>query len=150
MKVSVYGIVVVIISLVAGTILVTKPDVSAQSAISLTGLAALQQMAKDSIPYSVALAESQPTFLEFYANWCTTCQSLAPMISQLHQDYGESINFVMVNIDQPEYTNIIQQYQVTGVPQITLLDAAHQVSWSEVGKVPATVLNSLLKTLSST
>jgi thiol-disulfide isomerase/thioredoxin len=150
MKISGYGIIGIIISLIAGTILVTQPDVSAQSAISITGLATLQQTAQDSLPYSVAMADGKPTFIEFYANWCTTCQSIAPIISQLHQNYGDAINFVMVNIDDPQYTKILEQYQVTGVPQITLLDNHHQVTWSEVGKIPATILKSVLTPLSST
>jgi thiol-disulfide isomerase/thioredoxin len=150
MKISGYGIIGIIISLIAGTVLVTQPDVSAQSAISITGLATLQQMAEDSIPYYVAVADSKPMFIEFYANWCTTCQSLAPTISQLHQNYGDKIDFVMVNIDDPQYTKILEQYQVTGVPQITLLDSHHQVTWSEVGKIPATILKSVLTPLLST
>jgi thiol:disulfide interchange protein len=150
MKISGYVIIAIIISLIAGTIIVTQPDVSAQSAISITGLATLQQTAQESIAYSVAVADNKPAFVEFYANWCTTCQAMAPIISQLHQEYSETVNFVMVNIDDPEYTNIIQQYHVTGVPQITFLDADHQVSWSQVGKVPARILNSLLDTQSST
>lgn len=150
MKISWYGMIVIIISLIAGTVLVTQPDVSAQSAISITGLATLQQMAQDSLPYSVAVADSKPMFIEFYANWCTTCQAMAPTISQLHQSYGDKIDFVMVNIDDPQYTKTLQQYQVTGVPQITLLDHHHQVIWSEVGKIPATILKSVLTPLSST
>ena len=149
MKISFDGIIVIIISLIAGTILVTQPDVSPQSAISITGLATLQQMAQDSVPYSVAVADNKPTFLEFYANWCTTCQSMAAMISQLHQSYGDTINFVMVNIDDPQYTKIIQQYQVTGVPQITILDHSHQINWTQVGKVPATILAQILEALLS-
>ena len=150
MKFSLYGIIAILISLIAGTIVVTQPDVSAQSAISITGLATLQQMAQDSVPYTVAVADYKPIFLEFYANWCTTCQSIAPIISQLHQNYGEAVDFVMVNIDDPQYTKILQQYQVTGVPQITILDSYHQVNWSEVGKIPASILNSVVNNLSST
>ena len=143
------GILVILVLLIVGTIFVTKPDVSAQSAISIQGLAMLQQSAADSVPYSVALANNKPTFLEFYANWCTTCQSMAPSIAQLHQTYGEMVNFVMINIDDPQWIEPIETYQVTGVPQITLLDQTHQVTWTQVGKVPATILNQVLELLAS-
>ncbi len=144
-----YGIIVLLISFIVGTVLLTQPDVSAQSAISITGLATLKQMAAHSMPYSTALANSKPTLIEFYANWCTTCQSMAPSLEQLYQDYGNTVNFVMINIDDPQWREPIQQYHVTGVPQITLLDSNHHVTWTQVGKIPAQFLHQALEKLSS-
>lgn len=109
------------------------------------GLASLNQLAKTSIPYEVAIANGKPSLIEFYANWCTTCQAMAPMLESLHQDYGSNLNFVMIDIDDPQWQQPIQQYGVKGVPQITLLTAEQKVVHSSVGKLPKPVLIELLQ-----
>ncbi|MGB5962637.1 MAG: thioredoxin domain-containing protein [Coleofasciculaceae cyanobacterium] len=90
---------------------------SAAANSSSLGIAALRQMSAQATPYQTALSNNKPTLIEFYADWCTSCQALAPSISQFHEKYGSQINFVMLNVDEPQVQQQIQQYQVKGVPQ---------------------------------
>ncbi|MGK7876208.1 MAG: thioredoxin domain-containing protein [Xenococcaceae cyanobacterium] len=130
---------------VAGIFWATRADVSAMSNSSVAGLVAIKEMAQQSVPYEVALANGKPTLLEFYADWCTTCQSMAPTLSKLHQQYGERVNFVMLNIDRPEWIPQLKQYQVTGVPQFIFLDSNQEVQKNLVGKVPETIIVQLFE-----
>ena len=114
---------------------------------SLTGLASMKTMAKETLTYDEALANGKPTLIEFYADWCTTCQSLAPTLKSLHQQYSDRINFVMINIDQPQWTPQLQEYQVSGVPQINLLDSEHIIVGTFVGLLPKKVLATNLENL---
>ncbi|NES80976.1 MAG: thioredoxin fold domain-containing protein [Moorea sp. SIO2B7] len=114
---------------------------------SLTGLATMKAMTKETIAYDLALANGKPTLIEFYADWCTSCQSLAPTLKSLHQKYSDRINFVMINIDQPQWTPQLKEYQVSGVPQITLLDSEHSIVNTFVGLLPKTVLATDLENL---
>ncbi len=115
-------------------------DRAAASPSSLTGLAALREMSGQSIPYETALSNSKPTIIEFYADWCTSCQALAPSIRQFHQQYGSEVNFVMLNVDEPQWQQQLKQYQVRGVPQFFFIKPDHTVVKTLVGAVPQQIL----------
>jgi thiol:disulfide interchange protein len=66
-----------------------------QSAVSLASLAA------QSVPLEVALANDRPTMIEFYADWCQTCQQMAKDLQSLEAGYRQKMNFVFLNVDNP-------------------------------------------------
>jgi thiol-disulfide isomerase/thioredoxin len=115
-----------------------------KSPSSLTGLIELKQMAKEAIPYNQAIDNTKPTLIEFYADWCTTCQAMASSVRELHQAEAEKINFVMLNIDDPQWVQQVQQYSVNSVPQFTILSARAVPYKTLYGKVPKVVLADLL------
>jgi thiol-disulfide isomerase/thioredoxin len=114
---------------------------------SISGLATLKQMSRQSVTYPTALANNKPSIVEFYANWCTTCQSLAPTMQSLHRQYGNQVNFVMLNVDEPAAALIARQYQATAVPQITFLDRQNYALRTVYGAVPKTILTEAIKQL---
>ena len=114
---------------------------------SITGVAALGEMAQQSVPYQTALSNGKPTLIEFYADWCTTCQSLAPSVSRFHQKYGTQVNFVMLNVDAPQGSQLIQPFQVKGVPQFFFIRSDHKLAKTLVGRVPEPILAKQLEQL---
>lgn len=122
-----------------------KPAAATPS--SFTGLTALREMAQQSVPYQTALSNGQPTLIEFYADWCTSCQSLAPSVSRFHQKYGSQMNFVMLNVDTPPGSQLIQPFQVKGVPQFFFIQSDHKLAKTLVGRVPESILAQLLEQL---
>lgn len=129
------------------TFLITRPQTPGTSFSPLSGLMTLQATAQAAIPYDQALGNQKPTLIEFYADWCTTCQAMAPTLQALHHRYGDQVNFVMLNIDDPRWSQQIQQFQVSGVPQLTLLRSDQTVVENFIGKVPKSVLDDTLNTL---
>lgn len=107
----------------------------------------MQVMATESVAYATALNNEKPTLIEFYADWCTTCQSMAKDLHNLRDRYSSRINFVMLNVDDRHWTPQLKEYKVNGVPQFELLDAQNQVIQHLVGKVPQTVLIDKLEAL---
>ena len=120
-------------------------DRAAATPSSLADLPALQKMAQQSVPYERALNNGKPTFLEFYADWCTTCQTLAPTISHFHHQYGSEVNFVMLDVDNPQWRQEIDQYQVRGVPQFFFITSDRTVAKTLVGRVPEPILAQLFE-----
>jgi len=132
------ALVVVLLSVWA-TLLLTRPAATPTSMMPLSGLMTLKSLSAEAMPYDTAIANPNPTFIEFYADWCTTCQSTAPTVEKLHQRYGEQVNFVMLNIDDPQVAAQVADYGATSVPQFTLLNAEAQPIETWVGKVPKTI-----------
>lgn len=125
----------------------TRLDQSAVTPLSSTGAASLREMAQQSVPYESALSNGKPIFVEFYADWCTSCQSLAPSIKQFHEQYGSQVNFVMLNVDAPQGHQLVQQYHVKGVPQFFFMRSDHSVVKTLVGRVPESILAQLFEQL---
>ena len=137
---KIVGAVVAIVMAVLVTIGITRPAATTSSFTPLSGLMNLKAMAAESMPYDVAIASPKPTLIEFYADWCTTCQGMSATISNLHQQYGDDVNFVMLDIDDPQWATQVKDFGASGVPQFTLLDAQHEEVKTWVGKVPKPVL----------
>ncbi len=106
----------------------------------LSGLITLKNLAKNATPYEEAVKNGKPTLLEFYADWCTTCQGMAGTIEELEAQYGDRVNLVMLDIDDPQWDDLAQQYRVTGIPQYNFLDADERKVDSFIGKVPQRIL----------
>lgn len=102
--------------------------------------ASLSTLAKASVPYEDATANDKPTFLEFYADWCTSCQAMAPDIEALETEYGDRVNFVMLNVDNPKWLPEISRYEVDGIPHFVFLNATGDAVAETIGEQPRTIV----------
>ncbi len=125
----------------------TSLDRAAASPSPTAGLISLREMAQQSVPYQSALTNGKPTLVEFYADWCSSCQSLAPSIAKFHEQYGSQVNFVMLNVDDSQWRPLMQQYQVMGVPQFFFITSSRRVVKTLVGRVPESILAQLFEQL---
>lgn len=120
--------------------------VAISPANNLTGLASLRGLSRDAMPYSEAISNDRPTLVEFYADWCTTCQGMAPMLQELHQQQPD-LNFVAVNIDEPRWADLVARYEVSGIPKLVLLDREAKSTQTFVGSVPQVILERAIATI---
>jgi len=118
-------------------------------ASSLSGLITLKALAQDSVPYPTAIANGKPTLIEFYADWCTTCQGMSATIQNLEEKYGDRVNLVMLDIDDPQWDKLVRRYRVTGIPQYTFLDESQDTLDTLVGKIPQSIMERFFKQLVS-
>ena len=75
---------------------------------------------------------------------------MSSTVTKLHQQYGQQINFVMLDIDNPQWARQVEYYRATGIPQFSLLDSSGQSVDTWVGKVPSSILAETLKTVIET
>ena len=133
---SITGAIGVVAIAAFATFLLTRPAAAIMSMTPLSGLMTLKSTAAEAMPYDAALANQKPTLIEFYADWCTTCQSMSGTIASLHEQYDSQINFVMIDIDEPQWATEVERFGASGVPQFTLLNSEHESVKTWVGKVP--------------
>jgi thioredoxin len=59
------------------------------------------------------LESKSPVVVDFYADWCGPCKSLAPIFEALSVDYSGKIKFVKVNVDE---NAVASEYGVSSIP----------------------------------
>ncbi|MBE9221397.1 thioredoxin family protein [Cyanobacterium stanieri LEGE 03274] len=107
----------------------------------------LEAQAQNSTPLEVAVSNGKPTLMEFYANWCTSCQAMAGDMATLKQEYGNDINFVMLNVDNTKWLPEVLRYQVDGIPHFVFLDQDGSAIASTIGEQPLSIFQKNLTAL---
>lgn len=107
----------------------------------------LATLDEESTPLEVALSNGKPTLMEFYANWCTVCQAMAPDIGQMKQQYADSLNFVMLNVDNTKWLPEMLKYRVDGIPHFVFLNSKGEAIAETIGEQPRTVMATNLEAL---
>lgn len=88
------------------------------------------------------LQSSTPVLVDFWATWCAPCKAIAPVLSQLADDYADKVKIGKVNVDENPATP--GQYGVRGIPTLILFKDG-QIIDQLVGAVPKNQLESLLQ-----
>ncbi|NJO77827.1 MAG: thioredoxin fold domain-containing protein [Cyanobacteria bacterium RM1_2_2] len=100
----------------------------------------LAAMAKAATPLEVALQNGKPTLMEFYADWCTSCQAMAKDMDDLRQEYNQQINFVMLNVDNAKWLPEMLHYRVEAIPHFTFLDQSGEPIATTIGEQPRSIM----------
>lgn len=91
------------------------------------------------------LISSSPTVLvDFYADWCGPCKTLAPILKDLKEELGDAIKIVKIDVDKNQ--PLAAKYQVRGVPTMILYKEGKQV-WRQSGVVPKAQLKQVIETV---
>jgi len=114
---------------------------------SKTNSFSLEAQANQSVPLATALSNQKPTLIEFYANWCTSCQAIAKDLANLKQEYGQAVNFVMLNVDNPKWLPEILRYRVDGIPHFVFLDKQGEAIAQTIGEQPYSLMEANLDAL---
>ncbi|ACK66308.1 Thioredoxin domain protein [Rippkaea orientalis PCC 8801] len=107
----------------------------------------LAAQAEQSTPLEVALTNGKPTLTEFYANWCGSCQAMAPELAKIKEKYAESVNFVMLNVDNSKWLPEILRYRVDGIPHFVFLNTTGEAIAETIGEQPSSVMEANLDAL---
>jgi len=82
-----------------------------------------------------------PVLVDFWAEWCTPCRQLAPVIDQISQEYEGKVKVYKVNIENSPETPT--KYEVRGIPNLILFKDGKVVD-SKVGAVQKQALTEWL------
>lgn len=64
------------------------------------------------------LKSKTPVLVDFYADWCTPCKMMSPIIEEVSNEFKGKITVLKINID--ECPDIAQKYSVMSIPTIIL------------------------------
>ena len=87
------------------------------------------------------LKAAKPTLVDFWAEWCGPCKTLAPVLDEIANEYDGRITIAKVNVD--ENLQIPPKYGIRGIPTMLLFKDG-SVQATKVGALSKANLNAFL------
>jgi len=111
--------------------------------------AMLDYLAKNSLEPDKALSNGRPTIFEFYADWCEVCKEMAPDIVELKKLNSNKLDIVLLNVDNPRWVDLIDKYNVNGIPKLTFFNDEGEFKGFSLGARKYSELNEIFIALSN-
>lgn len=84
----------------------------------------------------------KPVLVDFYADWCGPCKTMAPILKQVKDSLGEAVTIIKIDVDRNPQA--AQNFHIQGVPTLILFRKG-EVKWRQSGVAQAAQLVSLVK-----
>ena len=70
----------------------------------------------------------QPILVDLWAEWCSPCLVVAPVLKKLLDEYDGDILLAKVEVDEGENMKLAGRYKVRGFPTIILINKGEEVA----------------------
>lgn len=80
--------------------------------------------------------------IDFYATWCGPCKTMAPIVKQMEEKYGDKLEFRKVDIDKD--SEMAEKYRIDAVPTFVILSPTGEEIDRIVGACEADIMDETL------
>jgi len=70
------------------------------------------------------LKSEQPVLVDFYADWCGPCKTIAPFLTELADEFQGKVKIAKLNVDQN--TQSASRFGVRSIPTLILFENGTQ------------------------
>jgi thioredoxin 1 len=74
--------------------------------------------------FETSIAESTPTLVDFWAEWCAPCRAVAPILEEIAAEKGDKLRVVKLNVD--ENPDVAQRLGVMSIPTLILFASGEE------------------------
>ncbi|MBK8747111.1 MAG: thioredoxin [Saprospiraceae bacterium] len=92
--------------------------------------------------FSEIINSNTPTLVDFYADWCGPCKTMAPILEDLKQKIGDSAKVIKIDVDKNQ--KVSAKYKIQSIPTLLLFKEG-KIIWRQSGVVPGHMLEKLIK-----
>ncbi len=87
--------------------------------------------------FSEIINNEKPVLVDFYADWCSPCKMMPPILQAVKKEVGDDAIILKVNVDKN--TSTASLYNVSSIPTIIIFKNG-KVVWRQAGVAQAKFL----------
>ena len=76
----------------------------------------------------LSASDKTPVLVDLWAEWCSPCLVVAPILKQLIEEYDGDLLLAKVEVDEGENMKLAGRYQVRGFPTVILIDKGEETA----------------------